>query len=635
MNTLSALFSKVDYEKAINKIDNGLILDNPSPIDLVDFYKIMVLFEQKENLNNPYSSELQKRISILKEIKRALNIYFKEYTSIKFLEDVRAFDNDENSHEVLDFFNLICKENVFEKLDEIGIDYLLKRIPLHVILKQQKFSSTYEEKIKGIFLAYPECIEFIINKYDMKDGGNYYLPELNDDEINEMIMDYLSCEYCNYKYLRSLKLHRDSKDSYTIKRKVRLAINNKIDEWISKLRNTGVSIHREFGIVFDEKQDEPVKFIDNGSQQIISISIAFFNADLSESGVLTRVRDLCGFIDEQGRIRVAYNPRKESSLSLALTSKNKDEYGSNIFYHLDSINTLMIKSLYENYIHRKIHLEQIIDWVINSQFKEKYHIDGFKSNLYIDGDYQVKCEHLFNELSSFINQFRIYAEEGELTPELINVTKDSFKIGDIPSLNKNKYVELNNNHELNLVFYLVFSNQSPLAYISEDYYANNFAELIYKYRLRKDQFLNFQQKGLDTLIKHGIIKSSEYIELADVKIFSIIKDLYDNNFITYSCLTRDYQVLIDDLVKKEWLKYSSKLFSLSESDYLDYYLNNSKFSNALALRNKYEHGSTSHFTNAQNQENYIMGLKCYFIVLFKIMNDVEIKMYCKKDDERQ
>ena len=93
--------------------------------------------------------------------------------------------------------------------------------------------------------------------------------------------------------------------------------------------------------------------------------------------------------------------------------------------------------------------------------------------------------------------------------------------------------------------------------------------------------------------------------------------------------------MIDDLVKKEWLKYSSKLFSLSESDYLDYYLNNSKFSNALALRNKYEHGSTSHFTNAQNQENYIMGLKCYFIVLFKIMNDVEIKMYCKKDDERQ
>ena len=147
--------------------------------------------------------------------------------------------------------------------------------------------------------------------------------------------------------------------------------------------------------------------------------------------------------------------------------------------------------------------------------------------------------------------------------------------------------------------------------------------------------MNFQQKNLDTLIKHGIIKSSEYIEVADVKIFSVIKDLYDNNFVTYSCLTRDYQVLIDDLVKKEWLKYSSKLFSLSESDYLDYYLNNSKFSNALALRNKYEHGSTSHFTNEQNQENYIMGLKCYFIVLFKIMNDVEIKMYCKKDGERQ
>lgn len=629
MNTLSALFFKVDYEDAINKIDSGLNFDNPSPTDLVDFYKIIMVFEQKENLNTPYSSELQKRISILKEIKRTLNNYFKEYTSIKFLEDVVAFDNDENSHKVLDFFNLICKENVFKKLDDIGIDYLLKRIPLHVILKQQKFSSTYDEKIKGIFLAHPECIEFIISKYDMKDGGNYYLPKFNNDEINEMITDYLSYEHFNYNYLRSLKLHRDSKDSYTIKRKVRLAINNKIDEWISKQRKTGISIHSKFGIIFDEKQDEPVKFIDNGRQQIISISIAFFNADLSESGVFTLVRDLCGFIDEQGRIRVTYNPRKESSLLLALTPKNKDEYGFDTFYYLDSINTLMIKSLYENYGHRKIHLEQIIDWVINCQIKEKYHINGFKSNLYINGNYQVKCEHLFNELSSFINQFRIYAEEGELTSELINVTKESFKIGDIPSLNKNKYAELNNNPELNQVLDLVFSDQSPLAYISGDYHANSFAELIYKYRLKKDQFSNFQQKELDTLIKHKIIKCGEYIEVADVKIFALIKDLNDNNFVTYSCLTKDYQVLIENLIKKEWLRYSNKLFSFSESDYLDYYLNNSKFSNAMALRNKYEHGCTSHFTNEQNQENYIMGLKCYFIVLLKILNDIEIKMFCK------
>jgi len=33
MNTLSALFFKVDYDDTINKMDSGLNLDNPSPID--------------------------------------------------------------------------------------------------------------------------------------------------------------------------------------------------------------------------------------------------------------------------------------------------------------------------------------------------------------------------------------------------------------------------------------------------------------------------------------------------------------------------------------------------------------------------------------------------------------------------
>ena len=627
MNSLSSLFFKVDLDESIEKIDNGLNFLNPTPLDLVAFYKILLVFDKQKLLNEPYFSDLEKRKGALKDVNKAINIYFSTYNSDKFLKDVESFD-EKNLHNTLDFLELICRKSIYKKLDDKGIDCLLNRIPMHTILKDKNFVFYCEDKIKQIFLTHSECIEFIVSKYDLKDGGNYFIPKLNDEEINEMIINYLSYEYSHYKYLKALKLHRDSKDSYILKRKVRIAIDNKIEEWMSKPKENMVSTSREFGIVFDEKQKEPIRFIDNGQQQIVSISIDYFIADLSEEGVLSRVRNLCGFMDEQGRIRMVYNPNKEPTISLVFSSKNKDEYGSDTFFYLDLINTLMVKSLYGNYEHREIHLEKIIDWVINVQFKERYGINGFKSNLYLLGDYQVKCEHIFNELSSFINQFRIYAEEGELTPELINVTKDSFKLGDIPSLNNNKYAELNDNSDLNNIFFLMFSDQSPLTYISEKYKADTFIHLIAKFRIKKSEFLEFQQKHIDTLIQFKIIKCDAFVEVDNVKLFALLKDLYDNRFVTYSCLTSDYKNIIDDLIKKGWLRYSNKLFSCSESDYLDYYLNNSKFSNALALRNKYEHGSTSHFTNDQNQDNYILGLKCYLIILFKVINDIDIKKYC-------
>ena len=64
------------------------------------------------------------------------------------------------------------------------------------------------------------------------------------------------------------------------------------------------------------------------------------------------------------------------------------------------------------------------------------------------------------------------------------------------------------------------------------------------------------------------------------------------------------------------------LFSKDEADYLDYVLNDSKFSNAYALRNHYEHGHSTYFSEDQDKEHYLIGIKNLLSIIENIYWDL-------------
>jgi len=66
----------------------------------------------------------------------------------------------------------------------------------------------------------------------------------------------------------------------------------------------------------------------------------------------------------------------------------------------------------------------------------------------------------------------------------------------------------------------------------------------------------------------------------------------------------------------------SRLFTRPESDYLNYMLNKSTFSNGLDLRNRYAHGTYSKNENEQAQD-YISQLKIMIMILLKIKEEFE------------
>ena len=70
----------------------------------------------------------------------------------------------------------------------------------------------------------------------------------------------------------------------------------------------------------------------------------------------------------------------------------------------------------------------------------------------------------------------------------------------------------------------------------------------------------------------------------------------------------------------------SNLFSTSESNYLSYCLDNSLFSDALALRNIYLHGASKHFSDEDHRINYLRILNCMLIIIANINDELIYKI---------
>lgn len=97
---------------------------------------------------------------------------------------------------------------------------------------------------------------------------------------------------------------------------------------------------------------------------------------------------------------------------------------------------------------------------------------------------------------------------------------------------------------------------------------------------------------------------------------TVLKDIFYKEVLCYSY--ENYRKeLIDKLIECNDLRFESSLFSKPEQDYLDYMLNNSKYGNGPALRNKYVHGSYP-LDIKENEQNYYELLKIMVLIIIKI-----------------
>ena len=116
---------------------------------------------------------------------------------------------------------------------------------------------------------------------------------------------------------------------------------------------------------------------------------------------------------------------------------------------------------------------------------------------------------------------------------------------------------------------------------------------------------------IPSFISNKYLQRKEDTEIKDIDFARLFST---HNYWHGYLLSSEFRSELDLTNFKEY----SRLFSDDEANFLSYCMNNKNYDNALAIRNKYLHGSTIHFTEDQHEANYIVLIKVFLIVIAKL-----------------
>jgi hypothetical protein len=169
-------------------------------------------------------------------------------------------------------------------------------------------------------------------------------------------------------------------------------------------------------------------------------------------------------------------------------------------------------------------------------------------------------------------------------------------------------------------------------------YKNLYMLLKREKNIRFSDYQYYQQSSIGILMDNGIIEEDEegFLQLSNIYEMAVLEDIYTNGvgslyyYKERASLCKSDRMLtaIHNLESKGWIGYQETLLSDLECDYFDYYLNNSKFVNGPALRNKYLHASIVKQGNDDelHKKNYYTLLMLFSMLTIKINDDL-----CNRD----
>lgn len=635
----------LEYEKAIEALTKGYNFVSFSLSDLLEMLEILKFYEDKDYLKEEYKSKLLSFESEIKQIKRSVGTYFNNLIAERTLKDLRDIKSNDDLHPQ-SYLESLEKYKVFEKICDSDFQTILNEelLSLDSILRMLNISSFFEAVIKKILLDSDSGITFLISQYDEESSDRtgkqkYHLPYFNKEEVDRMIGSYLNSPFVNLNYLHCLKLHKDSEQSYKITRKRRIDIDEKIEFETEKLFSNGTSISYGFGVNIDPEQEQPIVYKGEPPETVISLSAKFLKRNLSNDQIMGLLISVFGFIDSQGRIANVYKPNKEDSLTKAFGMRNKDEYGSDTSNYLFNCSQLLFIAYYQFLEHNKIKLEDVFEWFVANMINNNLDDCSIKLNLLKEGDPLSKCERLFNELPSLLAQYDIYIEEHIVNDSILMADRASKKINDIGCLTSNKYLEVVPNSEIVNIMSILFSDQCILKYLNAKVNGKSFVDLLKKHPVKASDYTTERTKRiLIILFKNNVVSldGEGFIVPFSLEKISLLETLYEYGFVEYRRIVKSAQYILRDFESNGWLRFKENLFSSSEADYLSYYLDNSKFCNAVALRNNYEHGKGKLFSDEENKKHYLLGMRLLLEVLSKMHSDIyENKFLCDSDDIKQ
>lgn len=609
-------------EKVINSFDENNSHDDINSI--LELYNISLLFDSQERLNtwnDVYYYDLKSKV------KNFSLIIAKYFYNLDILT-IKSFYNKISRQYQEDFWRLFSRFKVYERVkNEEFLSILYEfNVSVYLILIHPVIVKYYDNEISDYMKYSTLTAEALIKHYLVQKEIKYYIPEslLLKDQLT-IIENYINSKGANPNYLKLLYESRSRKD-FPIPDKIRLKAKRRYSELVGKDSISESGVLYNLTVSFSDIKEAIKVFDEDILNYKVMYSRLWVRNNLDNATLLNNFIYLFEYVDYH--IRSTF-PSKEYELGFLekfAGVKGIKRYNIGLSFNVKNMLALIQIKLYCQVLSEfDKRLEDIFKWFFEEYLRDEFAVEGFALSIPSENStFLEKVRTICSEIDSILRQFNTYIENGEIDRELLEISRNSPIIENIPSFLEKKYGYIEDRELLNISEYL-FSDQSQLGYIENKIVYSNFEELIINEDVLISDFPDYNRVLINLLIEKNIIYKNKhgYIRLEE-DITKILKDFYYNKVICINYYKNS--PVLDSLILNRKVVCESKLFSRQEQEYLNFLLNDRWFDNGPALRNKYSHGNNP--INLKNHEkDYFQVLKIIVLIIIKINEE-----FCLRDD---
>ena len=530
------------------------------------------------------------------------------------------------------FWNLASSTKAYEKINSDELEELLSRHSLCIsnVMSHYGLVQKFDQHIRAVLSKNIDAaVSIIVGNFgaEVRSKEMIYLPpSLTGSDIDETVLRYLSETNPNLNYVQVLmNWPSAAAKDYSPSIEVRIKAKRRYEELSKQLFDETGSI--EYGIEASISGNQIAckdSYVDGNTLKTF-FGEEWLSRYLDHPTIMNNCAYVFDYLDERGLLTCPAHELDESTLMKTFGMRAKDEYDNNIFFKMRQDLLLEETDLYAKLLERNgRRLEDAIEWTYNVYFDKELGIGGFSISLPATGcSWLDKCKAMGPELERALKAYSLYSKMHVIDPDYFRF--ENFKLfSEFKSLHRNKYVIRGNRYDE--AAKPLFWDQSLLAFASrikspED----NLWDLLHKHVVHVDDYDGDYRSAIESLINKGFLAESDKDgRLLPSKKAHYLKKILDSS--AYP-LWRCSKATIDgahELVKQGYLKYSDALFSPDEASYLNYMFNNAIHSNALALRNSYDHGNSpvDDPNSSQFARDYYLFLTLLIEITLKISEEL-------------
>lgn len=530
------------------------------------------------------------------------------------------------------FWNLASSTKAYEEINSDELEELLSRHSLCIsnVMSHYGLVQKFDQHIRAVLSKNIDAaVSIIVGNFgaEVRSKEKIYLPpSLTGSDIDEIVLRYLSETNPNLNYVQVLmNWPSAAAKDYSPSIEVRVKAKRRYEELSKQLFDETGSI--EYGIEASISGNQIAckdSYVDGNTLKTF-FGEEWLSRYLDYPTIMNNCAYVFDYLDERGLLTCPAHEHDESTLMKTFGMRAKDEYDNNIFFKMRQDLLLEETALYAMLLERNgRRLEDTIEWTYNVYFAKELGIGGFSISLPATGcSWLDKCKAMGPELERALKGYSLYSKMHVIDPDYFRF--ENFKLfSEFQSLYKNKYVIKGDRYDE--VAKPLFWDQSLLTFTSRIKSSeDNLWDLLHNHSVNVDDYDGDCRSAIESLIDKGFLAESEKDErLLPSNKANYLKIIWDSS----ACpLWRCSKAIIDevhDLVKQGYLKYSSALFSPDEASYLNYMFNNAIHSNALALRNSYDHGNSpvDDPNSSQFARDYYLFLTLLIEITLKISEEL-------------